>query len=278
MNYFYENRSGKLNDNIPLSIYSKVNFSFRAHWHTEFELAYVESGSIYICINNDKQLLFEGDIAICTSGDIHYYESTNCPSTIILLVFKPEFFGFTANWPDTHQLTSSFFRNGEINFTDLNNIKTLLYSILEEKQAKKDFYQLFIKAKVIEFCASILRYIPTSNSDSTNSLKTFSKLKVMQDILVYIENNFTEDISLQTLAYNFNMDSFNLSKALNSVTGCNLKTYINTLRVSKAESIILNSRKPLIDIAVDCGFNSIRTFNRAYKSIKGYVPSSIRKD
>jgi AraC-like DNA-binding protein len=276
MNYFYENRSPKLKDNIPLSIYSKVNFNFRAHWHTEFELVYVESGSIYVGINNDKRMLFEGDISICTSGDIHYYENTNSASTIILLVFKPEFFGFPANWPDTHQLNSSFFQKGEIDFEGFNNIKVLLYSILEETRAKNDFYELFIKAKVIELSASILRYIPTNNSTSINSNKTYSKLKTMQDILIYIENNFTEDISLQILAEKFNMDSFNLSKTFNSITGCNLKTYINTLRVSKSESIILNSRKPLIDIAVECGFNSIRTFNRAYKSIKGYVPSSIR--
>lgn len=276
MNYFYENRFLKLKNNIPLSIYKNVNFSFMAHWHTEFELAYVESGSIAIGINNDRQKLVEGDIAICTSGDIHYYDCIDSESKIILLVFRPEFFGFPANWPDTHQLTSSFFKKDEINCKNLNRIKNILYSILNERDVKDDFYELFIKAKVIELCASILRYLPTHNSNSANSTKTFSKLKAMQDILTYIENNFTETISLQFLADKFNMDSSNLSTTFNSITGCNLKTYINTLRVLKAESIILNSRQPLIDIAFECGFNSIRTFNRVYKDIKGHVPSSIR--
>jgi AraC-like DNA-binding protein len=247
-----------------------------AHWHTEFELAYIESGSIYIGINNDRRKLDEGDIAICTSGDIHYYESTDCDSKIILLVFKPDFFDFPANWPDTYKLTSSFFQKGEIDSSNLNIIKTILYSILNEKQAKNCFYGLFIKAKVIELCASILRYLPTHDSNSSNSIKALPKLKVMQDILVYIENNFTESITLQILSDKFNIDSYNLSKAFNAITGCNLKTYINTLRVFKAENIILNSRKPLIDIALECGFNSIRTFNRVYKAIKGHVPSSIR--
>lgn len=276
MNYYYEDRSQFLKDNIPLSIYSNIDFSFRAHWHTEFELAYVESGSIYVCINDIRRKLVEGDIAISTSGDIHYYESTGSPSKIILLVFKPEFFGFNADWPDKRRLTSAFFSKEEFDSDGFNNIKNILYEILEEKETKREFYELFIKARVIELCASILRYLPTYDSDIKNTNKTFLKLKTMQDILVYIENNFTEDISLQTLAEKFNMDAFNLSKAFNSVTGSNLKTYVNTLRVSKAEDIILNSRKPLIDIAIECGFNSIRTFNRAYKAIKGYVPSSIR--
>jgi AraC-like DNA-binding protein len=276
MDYFYENRTRMLKDNIPLSIYLNTDFNFRAHWHTEFELAYVESGSIYVCINNDRRKLVEGDIAICTSGDIHYYEKTEASSKILLLIFKPEFFGFPANWPDNHQLACSFFEKGCIAADELNKIKTILYSLLEERRFKKEYSDLFIKAKVLELCGSILRYFPTYDSDISNKSKNLSKLKTMQEILVYIENNFTEDISLQTLADKFNMDAFNLSKAFNSVTGNNLKTYINILRIYRAEDIILNSQKPLIDIAMDCGFNSIRTFNRAYKSIKGYVPSSIR--
>jgi AraC-like DNA-binding protein len=276
MDYFYENRTRMLKDNIPLSIYLNTDFSFRAHWHTDFELAYVESGSIYVSINNDRRKLVKGDIAICTSGDIHYYEKAEISSKILLLVFKPEFFGFPANWPDSHQLACSFIQKDCVAPNELTHIKHLLYSLMEERRSKKEFYDLFVKAKVLELCGSILRYFPTNASDISSKAKNFSKLKTMQEILVYIENNFTEDISLQYLADKFNLDAFNLSKAFNSVTGKNLKTYINTLRIYKAEDIILNSKKPLIHIAMECGFNSIRTFNRAYKGIKGYVPSSIR--
>jgi AraC-like DNA-binding protein len=276
MNYFYENRTRFLKDNIPVSIYLNTDFSFRAHWHTEFELAYVESGSLYVCINNDRRRLNEGDIAICTSGDIHYYEKAEVSSKILLLIFKPEFFGFPANWPDTHPLAYSFFEKGCIASNELNDIKNILHTLLQERRLKKEFYDLFVKAKVLELCGCILRYFPTYDSTLSTPLKNFSKLKTMQEILVYIENNFTEDISLQTLADAFNIDAYNLSKAFNSVTGTNLKNYINTLRVYKAEDLILNSKKLLIDIAMECGFNSIRTFNRAYKAIKGYAPSSLR--
>jgi AraC-like DNA-binding protein len=278
MNYFYENRYHLLDDNIPLSIYSNKDFTYRAHWHTEFELAYVESGSTYICINNERRKLVKGDLSICSSGDIHYYENAHFSSNIILLVFKPEFFGFSSNWPDTREFKSPFFQKGDINSSDLNKIREILYSIIEEKRDKKDYYELFVKAKVNELCASLLRYLPTNERDIKKQNIAFSKLKTMQDILLYIENNFTDTISLKALADKFNMDPFNLSKKFNSITGSNLKTYINTLRVSKAENIIISSKKPLIDIAMECGFDSIRTFNRTYKTIKGHVPSSRRQE
>lgn len=276
MDCFYEDRFKRQYDNIPLSIYSNTDFSYRAHWHTEFELAYVDSGTTIICINNDRRRLSAGDIAICTSGDIHYYESTSTSAKMLLLVFKPEFFGFPANWPDTYQFTSHFYKKEDMGSKAADKIKNLLLSILEEKQAKHEFYELVIKAKVIELCAALLRYLPTNKNGTGNIAINSTKLKVVKDILVYIENNLTEDISLHKLAEKFNIDSSYLSKIFNSVTGKNFKTYINTLRVYKAESIILNSQKPMVDIAIECGFNSVRTFNRAFKAIKGYIPSSVR--
>lgn len=272
LHYFFEDRSHKVRDHIPLSIYVTTDLSYRAHWHTELELAYVESGSIWVCINNDRRKLVAGDLAISTSGDIHYYESNGSNSKMILLIFKPEFFGLAANWPDTRQIPTFFLQE-----KNHDKIKTILYAILEETQSRSDFYELFIKSRVIELCGSILRYFPTQALDKEQN-KKFSKLESLQEILVYIENNYTEEISLQVLAEQFNIDPFNLSKAFNSVTGNNLRTYINTLRVSKAESLILNTNKPLIDIAFECGFNSVRTFNRAYKGINGCAPSTIRTD
>lgn len=276
MNYYYENRSKKFNDAKPISTYVNYNFSYMAHWHTEIEIAYVESGNIFVSINNDKKILKAGDIAICNSGDIHYYEQTDSDSKIILIIFKPEFFGFTSNWLGTYKLNSPFLESDSISIENFNKIKDLIYYIFNEDYTKDKFYDLFIKSKIIELTASILRYVPITNCLSQNLNKSFSKLETMQNILTYIENNFTDDISLQDLANKFNMDSSNLSTAFNSIAGCNLRTYINTLRITKAESIILNSKKPLIDIAFECGFNSIRTFNRAYKSVKGIVPSSNR--
>lgn len=270
MVYFFENRSHVIKDNIPLSIYRNNNFSYRAHWHTELELIYVESGSIWVCINNDRRKLVAGDLAISTSGDIHYYENHH-DSQIILLIFKPEFFGLAADWPQPRQLASSFFTHSEIEPI----FKNILDAILLESRNRDNFYELFIKSKVLELSASILRYLPTKTLNN-NQANNYSKLRALQEILLYIENNFTEDISLQTIADLFKMDPFNLSKSFNSVTGRNLRTYINTLRVSKAKNLIKNTNKPLIEIAFECGFNSVRTFNRAYKNLNGVTPSSAR--
>lgn len=268
--YFFENRTQKTKNQIPLSIYVSKNLRFRAHWHTELELAFVEAGDIWIGINNDRRNLVAGQFAISLSGDIHYYESIS-PSRVIILIFKPEFFGLAANWPDTRQLASSFFTDQEQN----QKIKVILDEILAEHKKREAFYELFIRAKVLELCGAILRYLP-NQPVTQNQDRSFSQHKAMQDILFYIENNFTEEITLNSLAEQFRIDPYNLSKAFNSITGSNLRTYINTLRIAKAEQLIMTTSKPMIEIAFECGFNSVRTFNRVYKNITGIAPSAKR--
>ncbi len=273
MQSFYENRSHIHEDHIPLSIYQQKNFIFRAHWHPELEMVYVKSGRIWVSVNNEGRELRKNDIALTTSGDIHYYERTSVDSEIIILVFKPDFFGITSEQLGNRRIISHFFQNQD---KIGNEIKLILEAILIERSTKNDFYELFIKAKILELFASILRHCSFAEQNEGKTDVDFSEKKALQAVLAYIENNFTEELSLKLLADNFNLDPFNLSKSFNAVTGMNLRTYINTLRVLKAESLIRNSRKPLIEIAFECGFNSVRTFNRAFKALTGKTPSTIR--
>ncbi len=272
MHYFYENRVGTGKGGMPFSIYRSNNLSYRAHWHTELELVYVESGNIWVGINNHRLNLVNGDLAIITSGDIHYYE-TKDKSSIVLLIFKPEFFGITASRLGNQRLSSSFLSEKIVN----HKIKPILYDLLEEVGDRQILHEQYIKAKLIELSVSILRYLPNQLTINKHK-RDFSKLDNFREILMYIENNFTRELSLQNLAAKFNIDPYNLSKLFNSITGNNLKTYINILRVTKAKNMIIHTNEKMIDIAFECGFNSIRTFNRAFKKHYGSTPSSYRND
>ena len=51
--YFFENEHKNQEPNSFVDLRCK-NLRFRAHWHTELELAFVEAGDIWIGINNDR--------------------------------------------------------------------------------------------------------------------------------------------------------------------------------------------------------------------------------
>ena len=48
-------------------------------------------------------------------------------------------------------------------------------------------------------------------------------------------------------------------------------------RINESVYILKNTNKKIIDIALDCGFNSLRTFNRNFKEVYGMTPNEYRK-
>lgn len=275
MKYFYENRSHSLYNNIQVSIYENENFNYLAHWHNDAEITYVKEGTINLGVNDKKYSLCEGDMGVFNSGDIHYYESTESPSKIITLIFNSEFIGLPSNWPPKGRFASPYVPRELIENSELANIKSILIKILKENTLKQSYYEFFIKAGLNEICGLLLRNLQL---ESVKVDPSFTKILTMQKIFAYIEDNYHLDISLKSLATNFNTDRYNLSKDFNLLAGTNLKTYINKLRLFKAEYMILNTNNDITNIALDCGFNTIRSFNRAFKELKGCTPSSLRRE
>ncbi|MFD1885331.1 helix-turn-helix domain-containing protein [Paenibacillus wenxiniae] len=60
------------------------------------------------------------------------------------------------------------------------------------------------------------------------------------------------------------------------MTGIGYNTYINELRIQRAEQQMTIRERKLIDIALDCGFGNVRTFNRVFRQLRGCSPSERR--
>ena len=56
-----------------------------------------------------------------------------------------------------------------------------------------------------------------------------------------------------------------------------LNEYLNSVRVKKAEEYLLDMDISITEAAYMSGFNSIQTFNRVFKKIKGCTPTEYRK-
>ncbi len=275
----------EFDSNFPIKANKGRGFNFRAHWHAEVELVYVCDGQFRIGINSEVKILNSGDIAICNSGDIHYYDSAALNSTVIIIIFKPDLVDSHSHeyWPNTICFESPFITHTQIeNITSYSNltgkIKDIFYSCFEESQNKKEFSNLFIKSKLIEFCAISSRYFssPLININNTNKNHRLSNLYRMQEALDYLEHNYMNDINLSKLANNLNLSTFHFSRIFKSIYGMNFRPFLNTIRVEKAVNLIINTDMPITDIALECGFGSIRSFNRAFKDINGKVPSDLR--
>lgn len=86
------------------------------------------------------------------------------------------------------------------------------------------------------------------------------------------------DLSLATLARKLGTNSGHLSRAINEGLGVNFATFVNDLRARRVAGMMAQGRKDdLLDLALEAGFSSKASFNRAFTATFGMAPSEWRK-
>jgi|GEM_PF-2338394 len=98
----------------------------------------------------------------------------------------------------------------------------------------------------------------------------------VSNIINFINNNYTDDISLENIAYDYKISTPHLSRLLKEALGMPFQQYINNQRVKKAKFILKNTSKGIDEISNECGFNSRFTFIRMFKKLEGISPTQYR--
>ena len=99
----------------------------------------------------------------------------------------------------------------------------------------------------------------------------------LEQIKHYIMENYTSNISREALAYSVDMSPNYISKLFKKYTGRKISRFINELRVEDAARKLRETDMNIIDIAYSVGFESLRTFNRAFLTTMGDTPINYRK-
>jgi AraC family transcriptional regulator len=98
----------------------------------------------------------------------------------------------------------------------------------------------------------------------------------VQPALSAAASRLDEDVSLATLAAEAGLSPFHLHRLFVDVAGETPKAYTQRLRLSRAGVLLLTSSRSVLDIALDCGFQSHEVFSRAFRKRFGMTPTAYR--
>lgn len=82
--------------------------------------------------------------------------------------------------------------------------------------------------------------------------------------------------SLQTLAAEAERHPLHVARSFREAFGCSIGGYARRVRAEEAAVMLRATRRPLIDIALECGYGSASQFSRSFKAVFGVVPSAYR--
>ena len=100
---------------------------------------------------------------------------------------------------------------------------------------------------------------------------------IYRKALIYISENFKDNITLEKTALFIGVSAAHLSRVLNSNGKRGFSEVLNSLRVHEARKLIERGNLPISEIAMESGFGSIRNFNRIFQKHFGIKPSDIKK-
>ena len=92
----------------------------------------------------------------------------------------------------------------------------------------------------------------------------------------YIQKNYSEKISLESVAAQVFLSPGYLSSLFKEATGESLISYINRVRVEESKVLLLETKDNLVDISNACGFEDQSYFARVFKKFTGVSPSKYR--
>ena len=100
---------------------------------------------------------------------------------------------------------------------------------------------------------------------------------LVKEIILYLEDNFAQDLSLDDLSAHFHKTPEYLCSAFKSVTGETIMHYLRRIRIHHAKVLLMEAPDTGIkDISRSCGFSSVSYFGRVFRETTGYTPQGYR--
>ena len=100
--------------------------------------------------------------------------------------------------------------------------------------------------------------------------------QIMNMAVSYIGDHYMEEISLEQVASFTGYSKYYFSRAFKNYFGISYSDYLMVKRINEAVSLLVNTDKPIGDVATEAGFGSIATFNRVFRNHKNCTPTRYR--
>lgn len=104
-----------------------------------------------------------------------------------------------------------------------------------------------------------------------------NKSIVVENIVDYIEKHLNEDLSLDKIAKDLNYSKFYIARIFSEKTGDTIHKYVQGRRLTLAAKQLVETKKPIIEIAYDAQYNSQQAFTFAFNQLYLCTPQAYRK-
>lgn len=257
-----------LSHNMPIS-----------HFHSTFEIFYLMSGKREFFIKDRTIVINEADVIIISPNILHRTTNTEKPKHERLIMNIHETYMASVNGA-YRDILQPLFENEYLivkcPLQDRLAIEDLAQRIIQEMQEMKPGFEMYAQILVLQLLIVCCRHVKQNSMEPVESPSPMHER--ISEVVKYINNHYTQELSLHLLAERFYVSPYYLSRFFKEATGFTFVEYLNSVRIKEAKKLLEQSNMKVSLIAKKVGFGSVTHFGRVFKLVTGYVPLYFRKD
>ena len=261
-----------------------INDPTRPHWHYYVEVIYIEIGNLYVECEEHKETLRPGDCAIFHSKMIHTMTPVDM-NNYRYGVIKFDLSRLNSSGSFSARLRSVteaarrapeipyFFRAEALTGTPVGRIFNTCVTELAER---KYGYDLVLHSNLCELMVTLARLWREEGLDTSHFAASISNGTGIESVTEYIDEHSAEALSVEKLAKRCGMSYSYFAKNFRQMYGRSCKEYIEFVRVSKAEDLLLFTDFDLTYISQETGFADCSHLIKVFRRWKGITPKQYK--
>ncbi len=256
MKLFYETRD------MPFFVGDSYCAPFPAHVHNVIEVVYLMRGFGELMIGGKNYQINTGDTAVVFPTVPHAYIRFSEDARGMSMFFDSHTIAefdsmLTQMRPEVPVLTC------EEAGSELPKIAAKLYSIScsENKSLLRAYLHLFLAYVLPRFSL-----LPAGNECAG----------CVDRVINYIGENCLAPITLKSVSMALGLSTSHLSHLFIEQLNIGFRQYVNTLRIDYAKRLLRDPSVSVTEVCYKCGYENLRTFNRAFLAECGDTPSRFR--
>lgn len=249
------------------------------HSHDIVEMAFVMSGTGRYRADGEVFSIREGDLLIFNPGVKH--QALYCPDAE---VHATEFFvGFSDVQFQGIPMNTMPLPDGALRLHTTGELRRKLYRIITLMQEEKAVYRqgryFMMKAYLMQMILLVIReQCEPVELSKGRAFESASKKYVVEQIISYFEDHYSEKISLDQIAENMYLSPFYISKIFKSETGDTPIRRLIDIRLEKAMELLEDGWQGSIqEVAAKVGYDDAYHFSKLFKKRYGISLSQARK-
>ncbi|WP_079240480.1 AraC family transcriptional regulator [Chryseobacterium indologenes] len=260
-------------------VHIKWNQQVPLHQQETWELSYIITGSGVRIIGDIVENFSKGEIILippniphCWSFDESVHDSEGNIENITI-VFENDFLESCKNsFPELLNSISELQSNkNAVSFKNelLEKLQTLMASMIHQNNIER--LSSFIKLlELVSYCKE-MQVVGRPVSEN-------KKEKKLQEIYLFILNNFQRNITLEEISRSVGMQKSSFCVFFKKMTGKSFFTYLTEFKIESSCQMLLKTKLSVAEICIASGFSDIPYYNRVFKKIKNVPPTQFRKN